>query len=238
MTTGHDRGGGHDRHGSYGKSPARPDPDYPGVGATERGGPPLGSRTLAHRARIGRGEADFRAAVEAVLSWHMHHGMGVRLVTDSPRARPGASVTVGLGVGRLRVWAPCRVVWTADGPSRAGWGYGTLAGHPVRGEEAFVVTRDPEGVVWLTVLAFSWPLAWWARAAGPLLPVLQRAYAWWCGVTLRRIVRRPGRAPGTGVPEPSTPGTGVSGTNPPGTVCRVGSGIGSVSRRRTGPSEL
>ena len=110
--------------------------------------------------------------------------------TPAESAVPGAVVVVGLGVGPLRLHAPCRVVWAVDGPDRAGWGYGTLPGHPASGEESFVVERDPEGTVWLTVAAFSRPAVWWTRAAGPLLPVLQKLYARRCGQVLRRLVRR------------------------------------------------
>jgi uncharacterized protein (UPF0548 family) len=81
-------------------------------------------------------------------------------------------------------------VWTEQDEQRAGWAYGTLPGHPVLGEEAFVVSQDEDGSVWLDVLAFSRPVTWPTRAAGPLLPVLQRWYALWCGRVLRRLVRR------------------------------------------------
>jgi uncharacterized protein (UPF0548 family) len=100
----------------------------------------------------------------------------------------------GWAPGPLRLWAPCRVVWTVDERRRAGWAYGTLPGHPQCGEEAFVVSRDGSGTVWLTVLAFSRPAAWWTRAAGALVPVFQRVYARRCGTVLRGLVRQGGRA--------------------------------------------
>lgn len=171
---------------------------YAGVGGTEHGRCPAGYRPLTRRTRLGDGGAVFRAAASAVAEWRMHREMGVGVDTDAPCATPGAAVTVALGVGRLRLRAPCRVVWTVAEERRAGWAYGTLAGHPVRGEEAFLVTRDAAGAVWLTVTAFSRPAVWWTRAAGPLLPVLQRAYARRCGTVLRRIARRRAAGDGTG----------------------------------------
>lgn len=167
---------------------------YPGVGATAHGRYPHRFSRMTVRIRVGRGQRDFRAAARAVTEWRMHRAMGVRMDTAAPSAVPGAVVVAGLGVGRLRLHAPCRVVWTVDEPARSGWAYGTLPGHPVRGEEAFVVERDGAGTVWLTVTAFSRRAVWWARAAGPLLPVAQRLYALWCGAALRRLVRRQ-RAP-------------------------------------------
>ncbi|NEC24389.1 DUF1990 family protein, partial [Streptomyces parvus] len=79
--------------------------------------------------------------------------------------------------------------WTAyqeDG--RTGFGYGTLTGHPERGEECFVVDLADDGTVWFTVLAFSRPASWYARIAGPLVPPVQLWYARRLGRTLRRIV--------------------------------------------------
>ncbi len=163
---------------------------YAEVGATESGRHPQGFSRLQVRMQVGEGGSDFRRAARAVLEWRMHRAMGVQMDTGAESVSVGAPVVVGLGAGRLRLRAPCRVVWTADGERRAGWGYGTLPGHPECGEESFVVSRGDSEAVWLTVTAFSRPAVWWARAAGPLVPVLQRAYARRCGAVLRRLVRR------------------------------------------------
>jgi uncharacterized protein (UPF0548 family) len=170
----------------------RPPLNYPGAGSTEKDASqwPAGFRTLHVRTQVGRGEADFTAAAGALSAWRLHRAAGVRFDTDAQEAAPGVEVMVGLGIGALRVQAPCRVVWTRNGQRSAGWGYGTLPGHPVRGEEAFVVSQDDEGTVWLDVLAFSMPESWATKAAGPLLPVFQRWYARWCGRVLRRLVKR------------------------------------------------
>ncbi|NEE19531.1 DUF1990 domain-containing protein, partial [Streptomyces sp. SID7499] len=102
---------------------------------------------------------------------------------------PGGSVRVSLGLGPLRFTAPCEVIWTAYGEDgRTGFGYGTLAGHPERGEECFVVDLADDGTVWFTVLAFSRPASWYTRLAGPLVPPVQHWYARRLGRTLRRIV--------------------------------------------------
>lgn len=165
--------------------------NYPDAGATQKGAAlwPAGYRKLQVRSRLGRGDADFEAAAEAVTTWRLHRAAGVRFGTDALRAAPGVEVEVGLGIGALRLHAPCRVVWTVAEERRAGWAYGTLPGHPVRGEEAFVVSQEEDGTVWLDVLAFSRPVTWPTVAAGPLLPVFQRWYARWCGRVLRRLVR-------------------------------------------------
>ncbi|MEU1629324.1 DUF1990 domain-containing protein [Streptomyces sp. NPDC020096] len=164
---------------------------YDEVGATRRIGelPPPGYHFFRVRTRIGDGPSALAAAGEAVLSWRMHRAMGVRMDSPAAEAAPGVRVMVGLGPGRWRIQAPCEVVWTVREPHRIGFAYGTLPGHPECGEESFIVEQDGDGAVWLGITAFSRAASWYMRAAGPLGRVLQRVYARWCGVTLRRLTR-------------------------------------------------
>ena len=60
-----------------------------------------------------------------------------------------------------------------DEPSRAGFAYGTLPGHPEQGEEAFVVRLMDDGVVRFDVVAFSRPGSTLTRLAGPIGRVAQ-----------------------------------------------------------------
>lgn len=85
------------------------------------------------------------------------------------------------------VKAPCRIIWTAEEPRRAGWAYGTLESHPECGEEVFLIDRTGDGTVWLTVAAFSRPAKWYARAGGPATRGLQHAYARRCGAVLKKM---------------------------------------------------
>ncbi|MFJ1596356.1 DUF1990 family protein [Streptomyces sp. NPDC088261] len=160
---------------------------YREVGATRLGPLPRGYRHLFHTARIGRGRPAFEAAGAAVTTWAMHRRAGTRIRARSARAEAGGAVEVSLGAGPLRVRAPCRVVWTAYEKDRTGFAYGTLPGHPERGEESFMVDLHEDGTVWFTVMAFSRPARWYTRLAGPLVPVLQRAYAVRLGRTLERL---------------------------------------------------
>jgi uncharacterized protein (UPF0548 family) len=159
---------------------------YPEVGATGTGGPlPAGYHHLRHRTCLG--DVSLAAAGEAVLGWHMHRATGARIEASAPRAAPGVTVSVGLGVGPLRITGPCEVVWSVEEADRAGFGYGTLLGHPERGEEAFVVERDAQRRVWFTVTAFSRPAVWYTRAGGPVVVLFQHAYARRLGAVLRRL---------------------------------------------------
>ncbi|MGW0558251.1 DUF1990 family protein [Streptomyces sp. NPDC002926] len=161
--------------------------NYPETGATRLGPLPAGYHHLHHTTRIGRGRAAFEAAGTAVTTWRMHRGTGARVHTAAVRAEPGARLTVSAGLGPLRFTAPCEVIWTAYEKDRTGFAYGTLTGHPECGEESFIVDIRDDGSVWFTVMAFSRPAAWYTRLAGPLVPVLQKAYAGRLGHTLREI---------------------------------------------------
>ncbi|MGP4112559.1 DUF1990 family protein [Streptomyces sp. 4N509B] len=155
--------------------------------------PPPGFHLVRVRTRLGSGPEVLRRAGRDVLGWRMHRAMGVSIEADGPEAEPGVGVVVGLGVGSLRLRAPCRVVWVVREADRAGFAYGTLPGHPACGEEAFLVERNAEDdSVWLTVTAFSRGAAWYVRAGGPVTRLAQRAYAHRCGQVLRRLgSRRP-----------------------------------------------
>ncbi|MER6447280.1 DUF1990 domain-containing protein [Streptomyces venezuelae] len=161
--------------------------NYPDRGATAHRPLPAGYNHLHHRTRLGRGRAVFEAAGTAVTTFHAHRTSGMRVQADVGAVRPGSRVVVGIGLGPLRIDAPCQVIWTAYEPARIGFAYGTLAGHPECGEESFVVDMDPDGTVWFTVTAFSRPNAWYTRLAGPVVPVLQHQYARLLGHHLRKL---------------------------------------------------
>lgn len=160
---------------------------YPEVGATRTGELPAGYHHLRHRMPLGAGV--FADAGAAVLTWRMHRAMGVRIDATATRAARGVTVGVGVGVGPVRLSAPCEVVWAVDEDRQAGFGYGTLPGHPERGEEAFLVERDDQDRAWLTVTAFSRPALWYTRVGEPLVVAFQHAYARRCGAVLRQLVR-------------------------------------------------
>lgn len=160
---------------------------YGEVGATRHGELPAGYHHLRHRTYLGRGV--LAVAHEALFGWRVHEAAGVRVRASAPRAALGVTLTCELGLGPVQVAAPCRVVWTEVDGDRVGFGYGTLPGHPERGEEAFVLTRTAQDEVWFTVTAFSTPARWYARAAGPVATGLQRWYARRYGRAMRRLCR-------------------------------------------------
>ncbi len=135
---------------------------------------------------VGRGHDDFAAATRAVLSWRAQRLLAVRVEPRDAPVRVGTEVRVRLGVGPLALSAPARVLHVVDEPDRQGFTYGTRPGHPLTGEEAFVVHLEPDGRVVFTVSASSCPASRLTRAAGPALPLFQRFVA---GRYLRSVAR-------------------------------------------------
>jgi len=146
---------------------------YPEVGATTGPRLPRGYRHVRRRAVVGHGTEAFRLAAEAVVSWRMHRGAGLRVFATTSVAEPGTAVVMAVALPPLRVLAPCRVVYSVDDAHGRGFVYGTLPGHPEVGEEAFLVRQEQDGSVVLDITAFSRPGTWYSRLAGPLTPLAQ-----------------------------------------------------------------
>lgn len=148
---------------------------YADAGFTERpyprpleGGWPEGYRLVLRSELIDVPDpaAGFLRLADGVLGWALHRGSGLRVAASTPRAAAGVEMASGVGVGPLRWYAPCRVLWSTepvlDGGvpvrgQRAGFGYGTLRGHPVAGEEGFYVELSPDGQLFFRVAAYSRP---------------------------------------------------------------------------------
>jgi uncharacterized protein (UPF0548 family) len=94
----------------------------------------------------------------------------------TPYIAPGDTVMLGIRFGPLRVKAPARVVYVIDEPTRRGFAYGTMPGHPESGEEAFIVEKNEDGSVWLLIRAFSRPSKWYWRLVSPVLRLTQAFY--------------------------------------------------------------
>jgi uncharacterized protein (UPF0548 family) len=146
---------------------------YPEVGATA-GGLPRRYHHLNCRVPIGHGRQLFSDSTKAVQGWHVQVTAGLRVSVSSPTAIPGTVLVLGIGIGPLRLDAPCRVVYAVYEPRRRGFAYGTLAGHPESGEEAFMIEYHDDDTVTFTITAFSRPATPLAKLAGPLGQIAQR----------------------------------------------------------------
>jgi len=146
---------------------------YGDAGATQRT-LPRGYHHLRRTRVLGSGAATFTAAKSDLFGWQVQMRAGLRVTASEAVVKPGAVVLLSAGAGPLQLRAPCRVVYAVTEARRCGFAYGTLPGHPERGEEAFVVElRDDDSVVF-TITAFSSPATAAARGAGPLGRLIQR----------------------------------------------------------------
>jgi uncharacterized protein (UPF0548 family) len=89
---------------------------------------------------------------------------------------PGDTAMLRIPFLLARVKAPARVVYVVDEPTRRGFAYGTLPGHPEDGEEAFVVEIADDDSVWIVIRAFSRPARWYWWLVYPVLRMTQEFY--------------------------------------------------------------
>lgn len=151
--------------GAEGESLTHPgDPDWRGE---ERG-----FRRWQKTTVLGAGDDVWRWAATEVLRWGVKTRSGFS-VTPATVVTQGSRPIILAHPFGLSVREPVEVVEVIDTSDRVGFAYRTLAGHPVSGEEAFVVHRDGD-LVLLTIRSLTRPasgLPW--RALYPALLVAQ-----------------------------------------------------------------
>lgn len=150
--------------------------------STEWGTPtPAGFRRSEVAATVGFGDDAWHRAVGGVLHWRVKTSSGFEVDSDHP-VRVGEHKNIRFRLLGLTVVEPVEVTAVVTEPSRVGFAYRTLPGHPVSGEEAFIVDRVGEEVR-LSVRSLTAPSerrTW--RAIYPLLLLAQ-------GVIRRRYLR-------------------------------------------------
>lgn len=138
-----------------------------------------GFRVYERSVRVGTGEAAWGDASAAVMAWEVKTRSGFEVQPSDGgdiEVRLGAEYTLIARVGPLTVREPVRIVEVVQADDRCGFAYGTGVGHPVSGEEAFVVWRDAQGQVWLTLRSLTRPSTGFWRLVFPVLLVAQRWY--------------------------------------------------------------
>jgi len=136
--------------------------------------PPAGYRRYEETILIGDGEAEWTAASDALMEWEIKKRSGFQVAPPS-NATEGESHCLTASIGPFDVREPVRVVTVVAERDRRGFAYGTLEGHPVSGEEAFVVHRRGESVL-LTLRSLTRPASGTWRPVFPALLVAQRFY--------------------------------------------------------------
>jgi uncharacterized protein (UPF0548 family) len=138
---------------------------YAPAGVT-RGGTLPGFRLLERTAVVGHGDAHWAFATREIMRWGIKTRSGFR-VNGVVEAGTDATI-IAFGI----IPEPVRIVYTVDEPDRCGYAYGTLPGHPLRGEELFLLERTGDEIA-LRIRSFSRPANafWWAMY--PVLRLIQ-----------------------------------------------------------------
>jgi uncharacterized protein (UPF0548 family) len=136
----------------------------------------------SHHVEVGQDSAAFDAARTAVQTWVPQRALGAGITPAEQRVALDETVVLVLRRGPMFVVAPTRIVAVIDEPRRFAFAYGTLPGHPERGEEGFMVEWLPDGAVRTTIRVQAVPASLAARAVAPFIGWLQN-------VALRRYLR-------------------------------------------------
>lgn len=128
---------------------------YPEQGATAGGDLPDHYRHDRYSVPLGHGDDVFDRGKEALRQWEGHRHARAILTPVEPPIVVGTGLMVTLRSGPVVAIAPCQIVYKTDRDDRFGFAYGTLPGHPERGEEAFHITRSAEALSFDIVPFFS-----------------------------------------------------------------------------------
>lgn len=149
---------------------------YTAVGATARGKREAGYNNDYQRVQIGKGQADFEKAKQALRAWVQFPAWWTAISPRNADLRQGN--TVAMFFMMLGLWwrNSCRIVYVVEEVRRFGFAYGTLPAHIESGEELFLVEWDEENRVWYEIRAFSRPRYWLAILGYPLARILQEKF--------------------------------------------------------------
>ncbi|QDP94777.1 DUF1990 domain-containing protein [Microlunatus elymi] len=142
--------------------------NYPEVGATRGDQFPGGYRALHESVTIRGGRKTFERLAGRLMTWRIHLDAGLRLQVSNPRPIESAVVIATLRLGPFPVRTRCRVVYVIKETNRVGFAYGTLPGHPERGEEQFLVELLDDDQVRFGLTAFSRNASVLALLGGPI----------------------------------------------------------------------
>ncbi|MGO3024182.1 MAG: DUF1990 family protein [Brevibacterium sp.] len=95
--------------------------------------------------RAGRGETTADADARS----------GGESASRPPRVEPGQEPTIRVRLGPFRLPEPSRVIDVVDTEDRCGFTYGTKPGHPITGEESFILIRTADDRVFLVLRSVS-----------------------------------------------------------------------------------
>ena len=137
---------------------------------------PDGYRHFESAYFVGRGRDTFDHCAEELLHWEVKIRSGFDIDVDgsadstdrasgssasaktahrSPRVERGQEPTIRVRLGPFRLPEPSRVIDVFETEDRCGFTYGTKPGHPITGEESFILIRTADDRVFLVLRSVS-----------------------------------------------------------------------------------
>ncbi len=135
---------------------------------------PAGYRHDSYAIDLGGREKTFERAVETLRAWGAQIGAGIEVVPTGAQVSEGETVILVIRTMGFWAIAPCRVVYVVEEPGQFAFAYGTLPGHPERGEAAFAIDRSETGAVSFHVTSFSRTVDPLARLGAPITRRIQQ----------------------------------------------------------------
>lgn len=137
---------------------------------------PAGYRDFESAFFVGHGRATFDRCAEELLHWqvkirsgfdidveslegggeHSEDGEGTpRTGSGFPRVEAGQEPTIFVRLGPFRLPEPARVIDVFEFETRRGFTYATKPGHPITGEESFILIHTADDRVFLVLRSLS-----------------------------------------------------------------------------------
>ena len=133
---------------------------------------PAGFRRRTHTTTLERRDLD--GAANDLFRWQVQQRSGLNVHTSDLRLGLDTVVVLRWGFGPVSLKVPCRVVDIIDEPTRRGFTYGTLPGHPEAGEESFLLEQHDDGRIDFTVTLTWKPASTLAKLGGPVTAAAQK----------------------------------------------------------------
>lgn len=144
---------------------------------------PAGYRDFESAFFVGHGRATFDRCAEELLHWEVKIRSGFDIDVEAPedgpqtpgdgtqapgdgraaarsgsgfpRVEAGQEPTIFVRLGPFRLPEPARVIDVFETETRRGFTYGTKPGHPITGEESFILIHTPDDRVFLVLRSVS-----------------------------------------------------------------------------------
>lgn len=137
---------------------------------------PAGYRDFESAFFVGHGRETFERCAEELLHWEVKIRSGFDIGGGAGRAAAGQEPTIFVRFGPFRLPEPARVIAVFETESRRGFTYGTKPGHPITGEESFILIHQPDNRVFLVLRSVSGPGFGIWRLGEPCVRIAQIVY--------------------------------------------------------------